>query len=133
MLKCQNGSRACLLIADAWQCLLCLCPKTALAIVVMYRSQRTLQAFCNSAPFFHFLYHGGVLQHCMPSCIQAYASKALIEVSSGSCRQGDTVFPKHTYSKVGESSSLHCKAFASADFHISLLSVVMCGFAVLHQ
>lgn len=95
-------------------------------------SQRTLQAFYNSASF-HFLYHGGALQHCKSSCIQAYSPNVSIEVSSGSCTQGDVLFPKHRYNKFGESSSLHCKAFASSDFHTSLFSVVVCGFAVFLQ
>lgn len=73
-----------------------------------------LLQFCPLLPFF---YCGGALQHCTPSCMKAYPSKALIEVSPGS-HGGVAIFPKHRYNEVRESGSSHCKAFASIDFHI---------------
>lgn len=72
-----------------------------------------------------------VQDYCDVACLLPCASKALVEVSSGSHRQQDTVFFKCRYVEVGESDTLQCKSLASADFHTSYLSLVVCGLAEL--
>lgn len=70
----------------------------------------------------------GVLWHGMPSsiCFKSFDS-SLIRVTQTTRHR---LF-RYRYIEAGESGSLQCKAFASADFHISYLSVVVCGFAEL--
>lgn len=58
-----------------------------------------------------------------------YFHRSLIKVTQTSrcCTSTD---PNCSENDVGGSSSVHCKAFTSAGFHIAVLSVAVCGFVL---
>lgn len=67
---------------------------------------------------------GAVQEYCDMACLLPHASKALVEISSGSHTHNETQSFLSRCVQVGESGTSQCKFLASSDFHTFYLFVV---------